>query len=401
MRRRGFSIVLVLFGLCLLHCGNSDGDGENDGTAGSGGYVFATGSRPGFTENGFVFHTDENGMCQIERTDSACTGEAFEKEDIPVDIYVMFDRSGSMCRCIDPPRPDDQCNVAGCVETRLAAITRAFREFLADPESAGLSVGIGSFGQLPFGETSCDPGAYATPNVSIGELPGNTQALMNELESAEPGAETPTGAAIRAACSTAQARKEDVPGHEVVILLLTDGEPHAPVTCHDDVGPCCPTLEDAVAAAEECAKSDPAIKTYVLGVGPFLSNLGRIAVAGGTKDAHLVEGDDVAASVLAALREIRGDAQIPCQMSLPRPPSGSELNFDQLNMAFVNDACEGRVLYNVISADRCDDEVGGWYYDNLEEPTGIELCPSSCEEVSSSAQELAYTLDCGTLYIPR
>jgi len=401
MHRASPLIALALAAYCLPGCGNDDpgdDDGSSAGLGGAPGVLDPGGIGLGAQE-GFTWRTDAQGACQLEMTDAGCSGAVYEKEDIPLDIYVMFDRSGSMCRCVNPPMPEGECDAAGCAETRLQAITRAFGEFLDDPESEGVSVGMGSFGQLPIGATSCDPDTYATPNVPIGMLPGNAGALLRALEAAEPVGETPTGAAIRAACTTAQAHKEEVPGHEVVILLLTDGEPKAPVTCPTD-GSCCPTIADAATAAADCAEDAPGIRTYVLGVGPFLENLGEIAKAGGSEHAYLVEGDDVADEVLQALRAIRGDAQIPCRLGLPSAPAGSELNLSQVNMAFTTDACEGQVIYAVTSGEHCG-EAGGWYYDSPDEPTHIEICPATCDAVSGTAAELVFTVGCATVFTPR
>lgn len=401
MHRGSPLIALAFAASCLTGCGNDDPGDDDGSSAGIGGApgVLDPGGLGFGAQEGFTWRTDAQGACQLEMTDAGCSGAVYEKEDIPLDIYVMFDRSGSMCRCVDPPLPEGGCDVAGCAETRLQAITRAFGEFLDDPESEGVGVGIGSFGQLPIGATSCDPDEYATPDVPIGMLPGNAAALMRALEAAEPGGETPTGAAIRAACTTAQSHKEEVPSHEVVILLLTDGEPKAPVTCPSDAS-CCPTLADAATAAADCAGDRPGIRTYVLGVGPFLANLGEIAAAGGSEHAYLVEGDDVADQVLEALRAIRGDAQIPCRLGLPSAPAGTELNLSQVNMGFTTDACEGQVLYAVSSAEQCG-EAGGWHYDSPTDPTHIELCPASCDAVSTTAAELVFTVGCATVFVPR
>src|SRR5204863_9451152 len=110
------------------------------------------------------------------------------------------------------------------------------------------------------------------------------------------------------------------------------GKPEAPVTCSTGSTGCCPTLADAVAAATDCRNAKPGLKTYVLGVGPLLDNLGQIAVAGGTDKAYLVSGGDVSAQVLAALNEIRAAAAIPCQLQIPPPPAGQSLNFDKVNV---------------------------------------------------------------------
>jgi uncharacterized protein with von Willebrand factor type A (vWA) domain len=124
--------------------------------------------------------------------------------------------------------------------------------------------------------------------------------------------------AIRGACSYAQSWKTTHPDRKVVVLLVTDGEPEAPLTCGDaGAGPCCPTLVDAVTATTECLHAMPGLQTFVLGVGPYLDNLRQIAAAGGTKDAFLVSGGDVAAKVLDALNAIRAAAQSRASSPFP------------------------------------------------------------------------------------
>src|SRR5690606_32707504 len=80
----------------------------------------------------------------------SCVGISIATESLPLDIHIMFDQSGSMCSCLDPdaaqicPNPD-------CGETRLDAIRQATAEFLNDPDSAGIGVGLGRLGSQPIG----------------------------------------------------------------------------------------------------------------------------------------------------------------------------------------------------------------------------------------------------------
>ena len=168
----------------------------------------------------------------------------------------------------------------------------------------------------------------------------------------------------------------------------------APLTCAGGSGPCCPTLSDAVEAASDCFNSKALIKTYVLGVGPLLGNLEEIAIAGGTGHAYLVEGGNVAAEVLDALNSIRG-AALPCQFELPEPPAGQELALDQVNITYANPVCEPSHYYYVETREQCGDE-GGWYYDDAVAPERIELCPSSCDQVSTPGGRLLFTVGCET-----
>jgi hypothetical protein len=232
--------------------------------------------------------------------------------------------------------------------------------------------------------------------VEIGLLPEHASAISAALAEVEPTGETPTGAAIRGACTYAGDYKQSAPGHQVVILLLTDGKPEAPATCPGGQGTCCPSLDDAVTAARDCrAGSD--IKTYVLGVGPLLENLEQIAVAGGTERAYLVEGGDVSAQVLDALNRIRGDAAIPCELQLPPAPSGQTLVYDEVNLEYQSGQCQSTLFYSVQSANECGTE-DGWYYDDPSNPQSIHLCPQSCDRVSGPGGSLFYSVGCATQF---
>jgi hypothetical protein len=189
----------------------------------------------------------------------------------------------------------------------MDAVRAALGQFVKEPESSGIGIGIGYFGYQMIGQTTCDPADYEKPDVAIGALPGSADAIIYSLNARQPVGETPTGAAIRGACTYAKSWKTTNPGHKVVILLMTDGNPQAPTTC-SGLAACCPTLEDAVAATTDCLNGTPGVQTYVLGVGPLLDNLAQIAVAGGTSKAQLVStGTDVA----SALNAIRDAAKIP------------------------------------------------------------------------------------------
>ena len=313
---------------------NSDGAGGAGGAGLIGGSTGGTGPGNGGSSGannagGGAASTGGPSSCPITVGNTGCVGEVYVGETIPLDIYIMFDQSGSMLN-----------DVGGM--TRLEAVRRATDQFLVDPQSSGIGVGIGYFGYQPIGMTSCDPAKYQAAAVGVGALPGNAQPIIDSLAGIQPTGETPTGAAIRGACTYATSWKQSNPGHAVVILLVTDGKPEAPLS--SKAGLCSPTLEDAVQAATACVQSDAAIRTYVLGVGPLLGNLAQIAQAGGTKQAYLVESGDVTAQVLDALNRIRGDASIPCEFKVPKPPEGETLDLGQVNLIFTDTACQTRTI---------------------------------------------------------
>jgi hypothetical protein len=333
----GFGLLGILWSSAACSSSN-EGSGGQGGSGGGlvfnagngGGGAGGAGATPGTSgQNGT---SGAAGSCPITVNDAGCSGEIYVGETIPLDIYIMFDQSGSML------------NIEQGGLTRMDAVRDAVDKFVNDSKSAGMGVGIGYFGYKPIGSTTCNPADYEKEAVAIGRLPENAKAIVDSLNGLQPTGETPSGAAIRGACTYAQSWKLATPGHEVVILLVTDGKPEAPVTCSTG-GTCCPTLEDAVAAATECRNGKPALKTYVLGVGPLLDNLGQIAVAGGTDKAYLVSGGDVSSQVLAALNEIRAAAQIPCQLQIPPAPPNQTINLGQVNVVHTTNACETQTIF--------------------------------------------------------
>lgn len=316
-----------------------------------------------------------------------CIAQAAAAEGIPLDLYVMFDQSGSM---ITPSGGG----------TRLDAVRAALTDFARAPASSGIGIGIGYFGYLPIGGTSCDPARYREPAVTIGGLPGNADALIRSLAQVKPVGETPTAAAIRGACDYASAWKNGHTDRLTVMLLITDGVPEAPVTSQQPGG-CNPTLEDAVTATEACNADQGGMKTYVIGVGPSLSNLDQIAAAGGTDKAYLVEGGDVGTKVLDALNSIRGAAQIPCEMKIPPPPDGQTIDHTRVNIVFVDGKAETHDLLAVDGEAGCQDD-DGWYYDDAAAPKTIRLCERSCSLVKGDVKgRLEVAFGCATVTRPR
>jgi Mg-chelatase subunit ChlD len=373
----------------LLAC-SSEADGPEHraaegGSGGSGGTIIVdpngsggSGSSMGSGGTASTGNPDECGTSVL----NGCVGEFYEGESLPLDIYIMFDQSGSMLN-----------DVGGM--TRLAAVQQATREFLREPASAGIGVGIGYFGFHAIGETSCDDTPYAMPAVPVSD---DHESVIASLDGREPTGETPTASALRGACSYASSWKRAHPERGVVILLVTDGKPEAPVSCAN--GGCCPSIDDAEAAALACQKQQPNVPTYVLGVGPELELLNRIANAGGTERAYLVGNEDVAANVLAALGTIRGDAKIPCTLEIPEPPAGGSIDYGAVNLFEGQSGVDClSPIYHVATVKDCGSEAG-WYYDQASSPTAVELCPTSCDSVSRPGSRLRFSIGCATVGDP-
>jgi hypothetical protein len=275
-RRFRFSLVATTATVlaCSIACGSSDdgsgsGSGDNNDSNGDGfndDTVFFDDNGNGANGGG------SNGSGDFSGTNfAACAGESAATEAAPLSIYIMFDQSCSMSCPPELAGPGQCC--LGDPRPRIDQVRSAVNDFLNSPDSAGINVGIGYFGYFPSGNTSCNPDDYSRAAVPIGPLPGNAGAIANSLNSISPVGETPTGAAIRGACTYAQGWRNENPGFNVVTLLVTDGVPETPVSRNCDAN-----LPDAENAAGECSQAG--VPTYVLGVGANLDNLSRLAQAG-------------------------------------------------------------------------------------------------------------------------
>jgi hypothetical protein len=380
--------------------GGGDGNGASNGNGASSGFV-GTGN-----ESGVIFSTggagsglgDETGgatsssICGGTDT-SGCVGDRYAGEQIPLDIYIMFDVSCSMSCPSEETGPGLCCR--GGPNPRIDQVRTATETFLKDPMSSGMGVGIGYFGFMPGGQTSCDPSKYSSPSVPMGTLPGNYAALTASLDAAQPTGETPTGAAIRGACTYASQWQGKNPGHKTVVLLVTDGFPEAPTTSQN--GGCTPTIQDAVQAATTCSMHNPALPVYVVGVGAQLANLGDIATAGGTMKPYIVGGATITQQILDALNQIRALAQIPCHIKLPPPPAGTTLTLDKVNVGYCESSTStGTLFNNVPDAPGCNGTTGGWYYDDPADPKQIILCGPTCDAVNLPGRALFASVGCQT-----
>ena len=276
---------------------------------------------------------------------------------------------------------------------------RRSHQFLGDPSNAGQRVGIGYFGTQPLecACTSCNASDYEKPSVPLGALPAALPTLTASLSAQAPTGETPTGPALRGACTYANAEKKAQPDRAVVILLVTDGVPQAPLTSQK--GTCNPTLADATAAAAACLGGATPIRTYVLGVGPSLANLNQIAAAGGTGHAYLVESGGTA-GVLEALGDhpqgrhdslLAGDPEAR-QRDDGRRPVDRERRLRRRELQ-IHDVRQRE--------DRGGMRPAAWrlVLRRPESPEQHRLCDASCAAASSPGGELRVSVGCSTIII--
>jgi len=325
-----------------------------------------------------------------------CAGDTKTAEKVPLDMYLMLDQSGSM---------EDPASGGG---TRWEAVVSAIGTFVNQPEAAGIGVGIQYFPLqgtesctassctvdadcggpscgpcIPFGpfggicpgfgsSDSCEVNDYATPDVEIGLLPANAGAISASMASHSPAGNTPTYPALEGAVLHAKDWATANPGHVVIAVLATDGDPNV---CNSD-------LATINMVASNGANGTPPILTFVIGVGGSVAALNGIAAAGGTNTAFMIDQDpNVQQAFLDALNTIQGQA-LPCAYLIPQPEEGEDINYNQINVYYTPSGGSEAVVPRVDSLAACPADGLAWYYDNNAAPTQILLCPATCTTIS-------------------
>ncbi|MBL9023894.1 MAG: VWA domain-containing protein [Myxococcales bacterium] len=401
--------ILGFVGLGLVFAASTGcdaGTGAEDGGGGEGaGNSSGTGSPNGSTGDGFATGSTGSGV------GGGCAGIDKTAEKVPLDIYIMLDQSGSMS---DPP------SMGG--GTKWDAVSSALSTFVNQPEAAGIGVGIqyfpldsgancnvlqcnvdgdcgagcgpcegfGGFGICSgYGASdSCLVTDYATPDVEIATLPGNANAIIQSIGNHGPTGGTPTSAALEGAISHAQTWANANPGHAVIVVLATDGDP---TSCNSDLA-----YINGVAAAG--FGGTPSIRTFVIGVGGSVSALNGFAAAGGTGSAFMIDQDpNVQQAFLDALNQIQGIA-LPCSYLIPAPDQG-EINYQQVNVQYTpGGGGTPQTLPKVSGLADCPPGGNAWYYDNEAMPTQIVLCPDTCTNLSQDTMgQIKIVLGCDTV----
>jgi len=381
-----------------VSCGGS-GNGGSGGKGGSGassstasGGASTSSSGTGGDDIGFDAGNTSSSSGTID-PDAGCAGEATKAVLLPLDMFIMLDRSGSMN---DP--------VAGG-GTRWQAVTGALQTFLTQPgiASSGISVGIQYFGQ-PAGmacPSSCNTDAdcglygpcnaakfctscgtatdscfasdYAKAAVPIAPL-NNAQIidLLTSIQAQVPNTNTPTSAALQGALDFSTTWAQAHSGHVVVHVFATDGDPSECVSVQA-------TINGIAAAA---ANASPKVLTFVIGVGSALTKLNGIAAAGGTTKAFLLDTNNpnVQSEFLKALNAIRGTA-LGCQYKIPQSDGGM-VDYGKVNVVYLpGGGGTPEELAKYQDAASCPATGDGWYYDDNANPTQILLCPNTCGKV--------------------
>jgi hypothetical protein len=352
-----FFASLSTIALGVIACGSSSDDGAGGASSGT--------SSSGASSNGSL-GSEDGGNGGIDGSafgdGEACAAQTANADRKPAHLFFILDQSYSMVT------PDAQ---------RWPRVTSAFKAFLNDPLSKGVSASLEMFPAR--NNDRCKTSAYASLDVGLTELPGGAggsgpfESFLNASPSMQTAA-TPTFSVLAAMAPQAKAHAVANPNVKTAIVFMTDGTPQG---CEDN-GDEEQTIDKAAA---EVAKVKDVAPTYVIGVGSNLQNLDKIALEGGTTSAIIIDDTNGAASAAqkfqAAIETIRGKT-LSCDFDIPPAPAGQELDLQRVNVSYTTGAGAKQGLgYDEACA------ASGWKFDAPTAPTKIILCPAMCDTIKA------------------
>ncbi|MEQ9317525.1 MAG: vWA domain-containing protein [Polyangiaceae bacterium] len=344
-----------------------DPSGPGSGGAGTGqGGAGAAGETGGAGGDGGAFNpVGSGGMGQGGM--ETCLATEAEADKKPLDMIIVWDRSGSMSGA------------------KWTGTQNAVTQFVNDPASEGVSVGLNFFPPLDLANDECAAGTYNPPQVALELLPMGAQTLVDVINMTSPTGLTPTYGGLFGTLQFLTAHKDANPGHAVVAVLASDGSPTS-----------CNTSTAAIAGLAQSAFNYNGVRTYAIAIqGSDLNALNQIAMAGGT-DAAL----DVTSNISLfqqKMEEIRADA-LGCDYIIPEQPPGEEFDPQKLNIKYTPMGMgSSQTIPNVANEAACGNSPG-WYYDDPVNPTQVFLCPASCTTIQGDTEaEINFEFGCPTV----
>jgi hypothetical protein len=257
-------------------------------------------------------------------------------------------------------------------------VVAATKAFFQDPMSRGFSASLTFFPEGGGDEdVRCVDANYVVPDVPMTELPSAVFGTALDVMGAQAWrGGTPTLHVMNGVLQFVRQQRTTNPGN-YAIVLVTDGYPQ---DCPDS------TIQSVVNVASAAAADQ--IPTYVIGVkNPPISgapdtvtNLGQIAVGGGTGQAFIIDTGNptqTTADFKAVVDQIRS-VSVACTIAIPPPPVGRE--FDKQKVRVIYTGNQGTIE---LGYDAGCQAANAWHYDNPDNPGQIVLCDTTCTTVQS------------------
>ena len=295
------------------------------------------------------------------RSCPATTTRNVTGSNLPPDVLIIFDRSGSMNESLD----GTVC-AGGCGATSKWSVATAAMTNVVAMTEATVNWGLKLFAST--GSSSCTVSSTA----EITPQPMNAAAIAALLAQTEPGSSTPTTAALNNAARYLSTFTDPNPKF---ILLVTDGTP----TCGQSA--CAPgsnqtndSCDDANAIAMVATVHDMGIPVFVLGIGTSNAagdaTLSQMAVNGGypRNASPAYYPADSGESLAATLGTITA-AFDPCYLSVLPAPTDAK--------AIASVTGDGTSLPN--------DPTTGWSFAAMAGSAGIHLNGATCDAYKTGA----------------
>jgi hypothetical protein len=304
----------------------------------------------------------------------SCAGSTSIASVKPVNMFIMFDKSGSMNTALSGGG------------TRWSATTGALNSFVQDAGSSGIGVALRFFPDdkptSGCNDSSCSSDACSDPLVDLGLLassssPTDTQekSLLEAIAATSPGGWTPTYPALEGALDWAVTLQKKDPDQIYAVVLVTDGQPSK-----------CNTDWAQIRALSENAYDDFGVRTYAIGIqGSNVADLDLLAEVGGTGSAFVASSNNAAAmqAELTQALQVIASRQISCTFTLPAAGS-----FDPANVVVAYTPGDGSATQNLTKVKTSASCGKGWFYDDNADPTSITLCSDSCAAVQADTNAL-------------
>lgn len=269
-------------------------------------------------------------------------------------VLVLLDRSLSM-------------NDSG----KWAAATTAIANFVEDPQTSGLAIGLQ---YLPVGNDDCNYLDYVRPAVPVKLLPGNVSAIESSLARTQPDGDTPMLPALQGVMEYARSLLIADPSRTLAISLITDGQPDS----------CNSTIQNVAAVAGSGASGNPPVLTFVTALEDdlFAEQLDSVAAAGGSGKAIRVSTPATAAQELVDSLAALRDSARQCRFAVP-PVSGADQPTAQdiaVTVRASGASASHGASYVAGGAAACPAADAFWV-DDPSKPTWVTLCPALCSRV--------------------
>jgi len=406
----------ALVAACLAACGSKVeiGAGSSDAgstqggdTSGSDGGedipMFGAGSGDGggsLTPGGGSLGPGNQGQ-----EDASCGGTSLMGSQVPINLLVVLDRSGSM-----DSTPD------GFSVNKWDAIRQALGGALQTSQDR-LTVGLEVYPHDPNQEIplDCDPEVCCTTPDDFSDAlvvslaPGDDAVpdIVSTLDAMGPGGGTPTAAALSLAFDYFDSAEGRALEGERFVLLATDGGPNCDASNMCDAETCtanidnnlpftvnqcspsasgpsfCLDADNTIAAAEALAAAG--INTIVVGIPgseAYADVLDAVAIAGGAPnpagddDYYAVTAEGGVMGLEDTLQDITTELIRSCDLQLEStPPDPTQVNV-KIDGEFVP-------FLNIDGASSNVDagSLDGWTLDETSSPPTVVLQGASCESM--------------------